>query len=62
MHIMPSSLLSLPRYLVLGMMLLLSGPHGLGKYLDETTLADRGYVGLGLVYPDQASVWAAAER
>ena len=44
------------------MMLLLSGPHGIGKYLDETTLADRGYVGLGLVYPDQASVWAAAER
>ena len=33
------------------MMLLLSGPHGLGKYLDETTLADRGYVGLGLVTP-----------
>lgn len=25
--------------------------HGLEKYLDETTLADKGYVGLGLLTP-----------
>lgn len=33
------------------MMLLLLREHGLEKYLGETTLVDKGYVGLGLLTP-----------
>lgn len=31
--------------------------HGLGRYLDSSTLADKGYVGLGLATPNKRSVF-----
>lgn len=43
--------LALILYLALETMLFAFKEHGLEKYLNETTLADKGYVGLGLLRP-----------
>ena len=36
--------------------------HGLEKYLDETTLADKDYVGLGLLTPAKRKPWVKTPR
>lgn len=35
--------------------------HQLERFLDDTTLANKGYIGLGLLTPVKLGVWATGE-